>query len=231
MQIFDVGVNPLIQQLERNLQGITLYRLPVLGPVREHEQRLSPIEKKTKIIGYVDDLNPIVTKVEEFKTLDFYLSIFERASGCKFHRDPNSQKCKITPLGKWKEMLSQNNVPLPFLLVSDHIEILGVKIFESWSNTRRSAGDDLKRRIKNIRDTWRRGRFYDLLLRPHVVNTYLFSNIWHKASSINLLCADMDKIQSEGNDYVFADCYLRPEKPVNYIKTQAGGLEINHVRS
>jgi len=41
----------------------------------------------------------------------------------------------------------------------------------------------------------------------------------------------MDKIQSEGNDYVYSDCYLRPEKPVNYMKRKAGGLEINHVRS
>ena len=106
-----------------------------------------------------------------------------------------------------------------------------MKIFESWSKTRHKAGDELKQKIKSIRDTWRRGRFYDFLLRPHVVNTYLFSNIWHKASSINLLCSDMDKIQSEGNDYVFADCYLRPEKCVNYISKGEGGLKINHVRS
>ena len=63
------------------------------------------------------------------------------------------------------------------------------------------------------------------------MNTYLFSNIWHKASSINLLCNDMDRIQSEGNDYVFADCYLRPEKFVNYTGKKEGGLQINHVRS
>ena len=96
---------------------------------------------------------------------------------------------------------------------------------------RHSVGDELKKKIKSIQDKWRRGRFYDLLIRPHVVNTYLFSNIWYKASSVNLLCADMDKIQSEGNDYVYSDCYLRPEKPVNYIRRKAGGLAIDHVRS
>ena len=106
-----------------------------------------------------------------------------------------------------------------------------MKIFESWSKTRHIAGNELKQKVKCIRDSWRRGRFYDFLLRPHVVNTYLFSNIWHKASSINLLCSDMAKIQSEGNDYVFADCYLRPEKLVNYIERKEGGLQINHVRS
>ena len=115
--------------------------------------------------------------------------------------------------------------------MSDHLEILGVKIYESWSKTRRAAGEELRIRIKSICDKWRRGRFYDLLLRPHVVNSYMFSNIWHKAGSINLLCTDLDKMQSEGNDYVFADCYLRPEKVVNYLEKNAGGLEINHVRS
>ena len=231
MQIFNIGVNPLIQQLEKKLRGVTLYSLPMFGPVEELEEIMTPMEKKTSIIGYVDDLNPVITRVDEFEICNSLLILFERASGCKFHRDPSSQKCKVTPLGAWKEWLNQETVPLPFLLVSDHLEILGVKIYESWSKTRHKAGDELKLKIKRIRDTWRRGRFYDFLLRPHVVNTYLFSNIWHKASSINLLCSDMDKIQSEGNDYVFADCYLRPEKCVNYISKGEGGLKINHVRS
>ena len=30
---------------------------------------------------------------------------------------------------------------------------------------------------------------------------------------------------------MFADCYLRPEKPVNYIEKREGGLQIQHVRS
>ena len=41
----------------------------------------------------------------------------------------------------------------------------------------------------------------------------------------------MDKIQSEGNDYVFADCFFRPQKAVNYTSKKEGGLQINHVRS
>ena len=105
MQIFNIGVNPLIQQLERNLQGITLYSLPVCGPALEHEVDLNPLKKTTSIIGYVDDLNPVITKVEEFEICNTYLLLFEKASGCQFHRDPTSQKCKITPLGRWKEWM------------------------------------------------------------------------------------------------------------------------------
>ena len=90
MQMFNVGVNPLIQQLETNLKGVTLYSLPVFGPVEEMEERISPVEKKTSIIGYVDDLNPVITKVEEFEIYNSYLILCERISGCKFHRDPAS---------------------------------------------------------------------------------------------------------------------------------------------
>ena len=89
MQIFNIGVNPLIQQLENQLQGVTLYSLPVFGPIEEHEEEMVPVVKKTCIIGYVDDLNPVITKVEEFDICHSYLILFERASGCKFHRDPS----------------------------------------------------------------------------------------------------------------------------------------------
>ena len=98
-----------------------------------------PLKKTTSIIGYVDDLNPVITKVEEFGTCNTYLLLFEKASGCQFHRDPRSQKCKITPLGRWKDWMTQNAVPLPFLLVSDNLDILGVKIFDSWSKTRHTG--------------------------------------------------------------------------------------------
>jgi len=77
------------------------------------------------MIGYVDDLNPVITRVDEFEICNSTLILFERVSGCKFHRDPSSQKCKVTPFGAWKELLNQETVPLPFLLVSDHLKYSG----------------------------------------------------------------------------------------------------------
>ena len=231
MGIFNVGVNPVIQLLESKLEGVTLYSQPVLGPVPKNEERLPPITHTEKTMNYVDDLNPIVTKVEEFKTVDSCLVLFEKASGCEFHRDPNSQKCKVTPFGKWKQWLTQDNVPLPFLLVTETLEILGVKIFESYSDTRRDFGSKMVEKIETISNIWKGGRFYDFLLRPHVVNTYLFSNVWHKGSVIELLCEHSDKIQSLGNKYVFRGCYFSPERVVNYLDKSDGGLQINNIRS
>ena len=231
MGIFNVGVNPIIQLLESKLNGVTLYSQPVLGPVLENEERICPIKHTEKTIDYVDDLNPIVTNVEEFQIVDSCLVLFEKASGCEFHRDPNSQKCKVTPFGKWKQWLTQENVPLPFLLVTETLEILGVKIFESYSDTRRDFGSKMVEKIEAISNKWKGGRFYDFLLRPHVVNTYLFSNVWHKGSVIELLCEHSDKIQSLGNNYIFRGCYFRPEKVVNYLDKRDGGLQINNIRT
>ena len=120
--------------------------LPVSGPTIETEERLLTVTKTTSVIGYVDDLNPVITKIEEFEICNSYLMLFEKASGCKFHPDPLSLKCRITPLGKWKEWLTQDNVPLPFLQISDHLEVLGVKIFESWSKTRQTAGEIVRKK-------------------------------------------------------------------------------------
>ena len=174
MGIFITGVNPLIQLLDHKLVGVTLYEAPILGPVLEDENPIPCIKKNEKLVDYVDDVVPFITKKEEFFILDECLKVFEEASGCKFHRDPNSQKCKVMPIGPWKKWLTQENVPLPFLKVSDHLEILGAKFYESWSKTRNNIGENLVEIVKRKANKWSGGRFYELLQKPHIVNTWMF---------------------------------------------------------
>ena len=233
MGIFCSGVNPLLQLLEHRLEGITIYEAPVLGPVTEREKYIPGIKKNEKGVGYVDDIAPFITKKEEFVILDESLKTFELASGCKFHRDPNSQKCKVMPIGSWKSWLTQEKVPLPFLKVSDHLEILGAKLFESWTKTRNYIGEKLVETVKSKANRWKGGRFYDTIQKPHIVNTWMFSNLWYNASVIDLKCGDMDKIQQFGNNYVFkgSGTPRRPEKEVNYIDKKDGGLQITHIRA
>ena len=84
------------QQLESKSQGVSIYDLPVFGSMAEMEERISLVEKKTCIVGYVDDLNPVIAKVEEFDMCNSYLILFERVSGCKFHPDSTSQKYNLS---------------------------------------------------------------------------------------------------------------------------------------
>ena len=205
----------------------------MLGPVTEKEKHIPGIKKNEKVVGYVDDIAPFITKEEEFIILDESLKTFELASGCKFHRDPNSQKCKVMPIGSWKRWLTQEKVPLPFLRVTDHLEILGAKFFESWTKTRNYIGEKLVEIVKNKANRWKGGRFYELLQKPHIVNTWMFSNLWYNASVIDMKCGDMDKIQQFGNNYVFkgSGTPRRPEKVVNYMDKKDGGLQITHIRA
>ena len=231
MEIFVVGVNPLLQLLEDKLKGVTIYSTPVQGPVQENEEVLKPVEKVVKVVGFVDDACPVVTSEEEFTIVDQCLQLFEACSGCKFHRNPSTQKCKITLYGSWKRKYNQNNIPLPFLQITNHVEILGILLYESWRTSQRENGSKILKKVKLVADKWKGGRFYDFLLRPYIVNTYLFSNIWYSAGVIDLQLGHLDDIQKRGNQYVHSDCFLKPQKVANYLEKGKMGLGIVHVRT
>ena len=99
MQLFNIGVNPLLQLLESKLQGITMYSMPRAGPIEKDQMSIPDLEQTEKLVAYVDDIMPFLTKEEEFYILDICLKLFEQASGCRFHHDPLSQKCTVMPLG------------------------------------------------------------------------------------------------------------------------------------
>ena len=135
------------------------------------------------------------------------------------------------PLGPWKNWLNQETIPLPFLLVTDCAEVLGVKIYEKWADTLRSNGNSIVEKVTGLGNKWKSGRFYPFSLRPKVVNTYLYSNIWYRASVLTLRLGDTDKLQRIGNNYVYKDSFLRPERVVNYISKDRTGLGLVHVKS
>ena len=231
MELFVVGVNPLVQLLEKKLRGVVLYSAPIIGPVRKYETNLAPFEKTGKLVGYVDDICPVVTSKEEFFIVDKCLRLFEFSSGCMFHRNPTTQKCKITLYGSWKRKYNQENIPLSFLKISDHLDILGIKLFETWRKTQRENGSKLVSKVKLVADRWKGGRFYSFLLRPHIVNTYLFSNIWYTAGVMDLQLGHLDEIQKKGNHYVHSDCFLKPQNVVNYMPKSQMGLGLMNVRA
>ena len=108
---------------------------------------------------------------------------------------------------------------------------MGVKLYENWRTSQRENGLKIVQKIKLVADRWKGGRFYDFLLRPHNVNTYLFSNIWYVASVIDLQLGHLDDIQKKGNQYIYSDCFLKPQSVANYLKRKDLGLGLVHVRS
>ena len=111
---FCYGIDPLLAYLERRLEGILIHTLPVSGPVPHGQHgHLPAMELRYKVQGYLDDCKPAITSMAEFALVDNACSLFERSSGCKLHRDPASNKCKMLALGRWKGTLQQEDIPLP----------------------------------------------------------------------------------------------------------------------
>ena len=171
MHFFSFGIDPLLTFLEKRLQGILISSLPVLGPVAEGLPQLKPIEERYKLIGYADDVKPAITNMQEFTVVDMAMTLFERASGCKLHRDPASKKCKFLPLARWRGTLQQEDIPCPYMSISDHLEMLGVELKATWTQTSKANGDISQTRFGNTIQQWKSGKFMFMNLRSWSIST------------------------------------------------------------
>ena len=180
MELFSFGIDPLLYLLERTLIGIRIASLPVLGPSLQHAPSLPPLELRYKVIGYADDVKPAITTMEEFSLVDNSLTLFERASGCKVHRDPQNMKCKFLPLGKWRTTLQQTDIPCNYMTLSDHLDMVGVTLMATWGKSRKANGDVLQQRIENTVRPWKSGKFMPVTERGWSLNSYALSKVWFK---------------------------------------------------
>ena len=76
--------------------------------------------------------------------------MFEAASGCLLHRDPASGKVKFLPLGRWKGTLTREDLPVSYIALSEHLDMVGVKLMASFQKTRKVNCDELQTRVQNI---------------------------------------------------------------------------------
>ena len=132
---FSYGIDPLISYLDKRLQGITVYSTPMYGPTLPASPPLPNKKESFRLLAYVDDVKPAITSMSEFKLVDTASLLFEKASGCELHRDPTSGKVKFLPLGRWRGTLQQEDIPLPYIALSDHLDMLGVVLKATHAQT------------------------------------------------------------------------------------------------
>ena len=142
------------------------------------------MKEKYILISYADDLKPSVTSLKEIVTCISECAKLEGASRVQLHRDPESGKVKILPLGRWRKTLSQGDIPYDFVKISDHLDCVGVQLYSNYSTTRQVNGADLVEKVAKIINPWRSGRFMALLDNAHVVNSNVLSKIWYKCGTI-----------------------------------------------
>ena len=107
-----------------------------------------------------------------FSLVDHGSSIFELASGCILHRDPSSGKVKFLPLGRWKGTLFQDDLAVNYILISEHLDKIGVVLKATHTQTRKATGDALVEKVKNTMGPWKGGRFMPFSLR-YILSTLI----------------------------------------------------------
>ena len=127
---FAVGIDPLLVYLEKRLTGIPITSLPVAGPPADNSTSavLPNLQQRYKVVAYADDVKPSITCMQEFLMVDQACSMLERASGVKLHRDPTAGKVKFLALGRWRGTLTQEDLPHQYVLLSDHLDFVGVEL-------------------------------------------------------------------------------------------------------
>ena len=231
MDWFAYGIDPLIDYLNNRLKGILIHSLPLHGPLPEGAVgHLPPLEQRYKVKGYADDMKPAVTSMNEFLLVDYASALFERSSGCKLHRDPASGKCKFLPLGRWRGTLTQEDIPCSYMVLSDHLDMLGVELKATPTQTRKANGDILQARVKNTIGPWQSGKFMPLTQRPWSINSYATSKVWYKCSCLDLRAMDISSITSNVKAWLYADQLEKPEEMILYRPTSQGGLGLHNVQ-
>ena len=230
MHLFSYGIDPLLIYLEKRLRGILICSTPVQGPLSFLSPPLRPYEERYKVIGYADDVKPAITTMEEFMPMDQAMSLFEAASGCKLHRDPKNKKCKFLPLARWRGTLDQDDIPCNYMTISDHLEMVGVELRATWTQTRKANGEIVQKRVSDTVKLWKTGDFMHLSLRSWSLNIYCFSKIWFRTHSVDLREMDISKITSSAKSWLYADMLLKPEEIVLHRPVSAGGLALLHVK-
>ena len=146
------------------------------------------------------------------------------------HRDPTSGKVKLLPLGRWKGTLQQENLPVNYIVISDHLDMVGVQLKATYTQTRKTSCDTLQDKVSNVVGPWRGGKFMPLTQRSFSLNSYCMSKLWFRCGSVDLRVTDIKKISADIKSWLFADQLEYPEEFVLHRPRNAGGLGLINVK-
>ena len=230
MFFFAFGIDPLIIYLEKRLTGILIHSMPVIGPRNEKSTAVEPIEERYKICGYADDLKPAVTSLEEITLVDKASYLFECSSGCKLHRDPAAGKCKLLPLGKWRLTLTQDDIPVNYIVLSDHLDMVGVELSSIFIQTRKVNCDRVIEKVTKTIGPWKGDKFMPITQRAFSVNTFVLSKVWFQCTSLDLRVSDIKSITSLVKSWIYQDQLEKPKELVLFRPPSMGGLGLQHIK-
>ena len=116
---------------------------------------------------------------------------------------------------RWRGTLQQEDIPCPYMSLSDHLEMLGVELRATWSQTRKANGDICQTRVGNTIKQWKAGKFMLLNQRSWSLNQYCLQKMRFRPHCVDLRVQDQ---------------LLKPEEFVIHCGPHDGGLGLHNVQ-
>ena len=109
--------------------------------------------------------------------------------------------------------------------------MLGVTLKATYIATRKTNGDELQEKLKNVIGPWKAGKFMPLTMRPHSLNCFAFLKLWHKSFTTDLSVGDITAINKLAKSWLYADLLKKPSELALYRHPSMGGLGLHHVQA
>ena len=110
------------------------------------------------------------------------------------------------------------------MVLSDSLEMVGVELKATWSQTRKVNGDIIQARVSSIINAWKSGKFMDISSRPWSLNTFALTKVWFKCRTVDLRVCDISSITSSVKSWLYADTLEKPSELVLFRPISYGGL-------
>ena len=106
----------------------------------------------------------------------------------------------------------QEDIPLPYRKLTDHLDYLGVRLFANFSDTRRENCEILKKKVKEINGSWKSGKIMAVTSRPWSINSYCLPRLYTGLVVWISGWGDSDTVTSSVKSWLFQDMLLKPEE-------------------
>ena len=126
-----------------------------------------------------------------------------------------------------RKTLKQEDIPCDYMTLSDHLDMVGVTLMATWTQTRKVNGDVLQLRMKNTVRPWKAGKFLPLTQRSWSLNCYALSKVWFRSRCVDLRVCDTNAITSSCKSWLFQDMFEKPAEMILHRPLFYGGLGLH----
>ena len=91
-----------------------------------------------------------------------------------------NMKCKFLPLGRWCNTLQQSDIPCNYMTLSDRLDMVGVTLKATWTQTRKINVDTLQLRVENTVRPWKAAKLMPITQRGWSLISFALSKVWFR---------------------------------------------------